>query len=493
MMETPYTEREETMGEEKNVLLTVVHKDEDAQDELVLDISTIWERFKRMFAVWLCLAVGIGSLSGGAAMLLENVILPKEARALIQFSASQSYDVNKIKSPTVMQDALSASGIDMTQLGDFQDAVKIQGVIPNGAYERMSMYYDMLSKNTSDTTTVVNTLLDTQYQVLRYVISFEYSTVNLNQEDGINFLNELLRAYQDYCVLNYNYNTPIGNALSAVDYRDYDYAEAADIFSRMLSNISDYLSNLNQGAGASFRSTETGFTFRDLSRIAALLRDIDLDRLSSYIVIHSVSSYDAETEISYYQWLIEDLTLQRAIERTRLASLTDSIDSYEKDSVIIFTGPDDSMVANSNDVNANYDAMITEKLSTQSRISSYTRSISYYERVIEGFQESGGSSNPEDIERVVHYLETLNEAVNQLIRNVSLTANEYYEMIAFSSQAKTLVPASVGDVSLISALTIKVALLAEALLFAFYVGAACVYGIRDANPPRKEKERKASV
>ena len=491
MMETPYTERGETMGEEKNVLLTVVHKDEDAQDELVVDISIIWKRFKRMFAVWLCLAVGIGSLSGGAALFLQNVILPGEARALIQFSTSQAYDVNKIKSPAVMQDALNASGIDMTQLGSFQNAVKIQGVIPNSAHERMSMYYNMLSPTNSDTT-ILDTLLNTQYQVLRYVISFNYSAMNLSREDGVNLLNELLRAYQDYCVFNYNYNTPMGNALSAIDYHDYDYAEAADIFSRTLSSISDYLSNLNQGSGASFRSTETGFTFRDLSRIAALLRDIDLDRLSSYIVIHSVSSYDAETEISYYQWLIEDLTRQRAIERTRLASLTDSIDSYEKDSVIIFSGPDESMVANSSDVNSNYDAMITEKLSTQSRISSYTRSIGYYERVIEGFQESGASSNPEDIERVLQYLETLSESVNQLMGNISRTANEYYETVAFSSQAKTLVPATVSGAPLISRLAIKLVFAVEALLFLGYAGAACVCGIRDANFPRK-KEEKASL
>lgn len=492
MMETPYTERSETMGEEKNVLLTVVHKDEDTQDELVLDFSAIWERFKRMLVIWLCLAVGIGSLSGGAAMVLQRVILKKEARALIQFSTAQAYDVNKIKSTAVVQDALNASGIPITRLNVFQNAVNIQGVIPNGAYERMSMYYNMLSPNNPDTT-ILDTLLNAQYQISRYVISFNYSAADLNREDGINFLNELLRAYQDYCAFNYNYNTPVGNALSAVDYHDYDYAEAADIFSRTLSNISDYLSNLNQGAGASFRSTETGFTFRDLSRIASLLRDIDLDRLSSYIVIHSVSSYDAETEISYYQWLIEDLTRQRAIERTRLASLTDSIDSYEKDSVIIFTGPDDSMVANSNDVNANYDAMITEKLSTQSRISSYTRSISYYERVIEGFQKSGASSNPEDIERVEQYLETLNESVNQLVGNISRTANEYYKIVAFSSQAKTLVPATAKGVSLISRLTIKIVFAVEALLFMCYAGAACFYGIRDANLSRKKQEEKASL
>lgn len=312
--------------------------------------------------------------------------------------------------------------------------------------------------------------------------------MNMFQEDGIAFLNTLLRAYQDYCALNYNDNVSLKNPLNMIDYHDYDYAEAVNIFSTTLDNISNYLSGLNSGSGASFRSTQTGFTFQDLSRVVSLLRNVDLDRVSSYIIIHSISRYDAETEISYYNWLIENLTRQRTVQRTRLASLSDSIDTYDKDSLIIIASQDGgSVVSGSGDLNANYDAMINEKLSAQATISSCTRSISYYESVIEGFQNSGASSNPADVERVDEYLRILNESVNQLIRNVFLTANEYYEKIAFANEIRVLVPATAEKIPLISSLALKIVLVVEALLFVFYVAYAFVLGIRDSNVLRKKE------
>ena len=227
-----------------------------------------------------------------------------------------------------------------------------------------------------------------------------------------------------------------------------------------------------------------------MSQIASLLRDIDLDRVSSYIVIHSVSAYDADTEISYYEWLIENLTRQRNVERTRLASLTDSIDSYEKDSLVIFSGQENSTASDSEDINHNYDAMITEKLASQARIAAYTRSISYYQSVIEGFQTSGGASGSEEIEQVRQYLEDLNGAIGQLIQNITLTVNDYYQTAAFSNQARTLVPATSESVSLISGTTVKIVLATQGILFLLYFAAACVLGIRESNPVRNEPNRK---
>lgn len=479
------------MTEEKSVLLTVVHKDNDERDELVVDFTAIWRQIKRLFAFWLCLAVGIGSFSGAASLLLQNFVVTKETKALITL-ADNRYDVNKIKSPAVIEDAFNEMGLDVNELKRFQDAVTIHSVIPGDTYERMSMYYNMLEKN-SNATDILDALLNTSYQSSQYVISFDYASADVGAEEGIAFLNQLLRAYQDYCAFHYNYNTPLNNPLNMIDYHEYDYPEAVNIFATALDNISAYLSSLNSGAGASFRSTKTGFTFQDLSRILSVLRDVNLDRISSYIVIHSISTYDAETEISYYEWLIENLTQKRAVERTRLNSLTASIDAYEKDSLIVIASQDGgSVVSGSQSINSNYDDMIERKLAAQASISSYTRSISYYERVIEGFRESGASSNPDDVAKVNEYLGILNDGVNQLIRNVSLTANEYYEKVAFSNEIRVLVPAVVEEIPLISTFAIKLVLVVEFVLFALYLCRAFLLGLRESNTSKKEREENNS-
>lgn len=472
------------MDDEKNVILRIVQDEDKTQDdELTLDFGLIGKCLKRFFALWLCLALALGALSGALTLFAQRVALSGEAKALVE---SDGYDISKIKSPIVIEDALHETESDATSIEGIRNALEIQGVISDSAYERLSMYYSLFSQAPGAATSdLVQTLLDTDYQVSKYIVSFDYGKADMTREDGLDFLNALLRAYQDYCV-SLNSNTTLQNPLSAADYREYDYAEAANIFSNTLNNISSYLSQVSGGYMASaYRSKETGFTFAELSKMASSLKEIDLDRITSYIVIHSVSSNPPARQISYYEWLIESLSQRRAVQRTRMNSLIDSINAYEKDSLVILAGQDGSSVApGMENLNANYDAMIQEELEAQNLISSYNRSISYYEYVIEGFRQAGDNeSAPDDIASVEEYLADLYEKVSELARNVSLTANEYYEQVAFSNQVRILIPAifQISSVSLV-----KIVGVVEALLFLIYASASVILGIRDASPRKRE-------
>ena len=266
----------------------------------------------------------------------------------------------------------------------------------------------------------------------------------------------------------------MGNALSAVDYRDYDYAKAVNIFSTTLNGVSSYLTAVESSATTQFRSTQTGYTFSDLRRIAAMLRNIDLDRTSSYITIHKVSTHDAATEISYYRWRIENIIQQRAVQQTRLNALTDSISAYEKDPVIIAIREGNSVVSPT-DVNKNYDDMISRKMDAQAAVASYSRSISFYERVIEGFQEvsklgEDAWSTPEDIEKVNTYLANLNNKLNDLVENSIATVDEYYSQTAFANRIRILIPATVEEAPVISKMIVYVILASELIVFILILG-----------------------
>lgn len=489
---TSHNERgERQMGEEKNVFLTIMHNDQaDEQDEIRVDFSMIGKHLKRLFALWLSLALGLGCLSGAAGLLLQKSA-DNTAQAIIDISDT-TYDVTKIKSPTVIREVLDEMDLDMLDMEKFQNAVEINGMIPSDSYEQLSMYYDLLEQNSVNPLEIIRSLLNTSYSVSQYVISFHYSDVHLSQKDGIAFLSALLRAYQDYCVKVYRHDVTLSNPLSAISYSEYDYAEAANIFATVLENATTYLSNLENSASGRknsariFRSSETGLTFQDLLRTASLLKGIDLDRLSSYIVIHSVSDEEPETEISYYQWRIEQLEQQQAVQRTRFNSLTDSINSYNKDDILIINGTNgSSMISNPETVNVNYDTMIQERLDAQASIASYTRTIAYFQSVIDGFQNTETASRPEDVQYVKEGLEQLNAKVNELLQNIILTANEYYEDAAFLDVMQVVVPATAKEPPLISTTTVKIVLATEALVFFCYCGVAVMEGLREANP-RKE-------
>ncbi len=486
------TDREERgeyqMGEDKNVFLTIRNDDRVDDGELRVDFGLILKHAKRFFALWLCLAFATGCLSGALGILAQRVLAEHVTRTLI--SAQSGYDITKIKAPSVIEDALDEMGFDVLRAGDFRDALEISGVIPSRAYEKMSMYYDMINKASDLDLSSLNLLLDADYNVSQYIISFDYGAANVSQSEGVAFLDALLRAYRDYCVRVYTHDLSMGSPLGVIDYREYDYAEAANIFSNALDSATSYLSSL-EGVAGSFRSTETGLTFQDLRRTANLLKSIDLDRISSYIVIHSVSENDAETEISYYRWRIEQLEQQRSVQRTRFYALEDSINNYRKDDILIINGVNgNSVVSSPTDVNASYDAMIQEKLDAEAAISASTRTIRYYERVIEGFQNAEGTSKPEDTARVRESLDSLNEKVNQLVSNITRSANEYYETVASADEVRVLIPPTWESAPLITDITVKIVLAVEGLLFLGYLGSACFAGIREANPSKKEQPDK---
>ena len=476
-------ENESRNAEKQNVRLTVINRNED-EDTYEIDLAMVWEEAKRCFAVWLCVAIGVGAISGAVALVAQKYILTESVQSLVSFASGANYDIRKIKSPTVVELAMEDRNMDLRDLEIIRNAIEIKGVIPDRAVDKMSMYYGIMSQGGIN---AVESILDTSYGISRYIISFDYFHTGYSQEEGIDFMNALLRAYQEYFTANYNYNEAMGNTLMAIDYRNYDYAEAINIFSTTLDNLSSYLSSVETSETAAFRSTETGLTFQDIRRTASTIQDNDLDRASSYIMIHSVSANDAPTQIAYYEWLIENLTQKRAVQRTRMASLTNSIENYEKDPVLIAVQDGNSVVTSMEDLNANYDSMITQMLETQATIASYNRSISYYESVIEGFRNASGSS-PRDIEIVEGYLESLNVKMNVLLNDASRTVNEYYERMAFANRIQVLVPATNKPIPIISVLAIKIVVITQFVIICAFGCVAFFKGMRATNSKKEQNE-----
>ena len=221
------------MDDGKNVLLRIVQ--DEPEDELTIDFDIIGKRFKRMLALWLCLALALGALSGACALYLRRSVLEGDTKALVHL-ASGSYDISKIKSPSVIEDALNAMDMETGEVETIRNAIEIKGVIPSKDYERISMYYEV-AKNSSNMD-AVQSLLSEGYYVSEYIVTVHSSQAKMTRTDSLDFLNALLRAYQDYCALNYNSNTVLQNPLNVSDYREYDYAEAANIFRTTLDNIS---------------------------------------------------------------------------------------------------------------------------------------------------------------------------------------------------------------------------------------------------------------
>ena len=476
------------MDDERNIQLTVIRPPEDDENEVRIDLSQIFGYLKRFFVLWLALAVVLGSFTLAVSSWRKNVTYIGDAMALITFTFDDAakglapdgsdLDPAKIQSPTVVESALNTLHMDLGTIDKVRTNLKIEGVMADDSYDRMTLYNNMLAKSTTVNMELIRSLLNTESNATRYIVSFDYLRAGFSRQQGVDLLNAILDSYRQEFEVTYNYNVALGSSLEVVDYADYDYAETITIFTNTLDDIETYLNDLKGSDTAGFRSSATGSSFDDLLLRVSTLRDIDLDQAASYITGNGVTRNGAAREIAHYEWLIDELNRQKAVQDARMASLTESIAAYEKDPVIYISGEDtDTINQDSSDY---YDQLVSDKIDTQNLISRYMRTIRFYQREIEILQSDRAVSQ-QIRDRADEYLESLDQLVKQLLNDVKRTADDYYSKAAFSKTVQVLVPAMAESPSLTSGNLKNAIVISEGLLLVLYLGAAVVKGIKASN------------
>ena len=317
-------------------------------------------------------------------------------------------------------------------------------VLAASAYDRFTMYNNILKKGGNDTLNAGEKLLETSYFPTQFTVYFDYSKTGLSGKEAENVFNTILEKYDDYFYKKYGYNELMGNAVSVISYENYDYAEAVDVFSNSLNILKKFVKQLANEDSTLFRSTETGYTFNDLYSTINTIQSIDLDSISSYIDNNNVTK-NKEKAITYTEYRIESLKRYQTECEEKIEKYGSSIDKYEKDQVIVFGGADD-VDTQAKVASEQYDKMFGQENSVADDLAETKKNINYYETRLENLK-TGKTNSTADAEQVEKDLASLNEKVNQLVDLVSKTSEDYYRTVTFGNAYNILVPASLSAVN----------------------------------------------
>ncbi|MBQ9897848.1 MAG: lipopolysaccharide biosynthesis protein [Ruminococcus sp.] len=499
--------------DERNVNVTIKNES-DEKDEVVISLSGIFKKLRKYFLLWLVTAVVIGGFVFGLNAF--TIIRNKPAlTALISFNyngveqgldpAGGVLDVNTVKNPNVISAALATLGIYdeyASEVEAIRAGIKVIPVTPSDAIDRMTVYQSVMDKATSGNLAAAQALLDTTYYPTQYKVQFSYAETSLSGDKAVEVFNQILESYRDYFYGQYGYNAAVGTSVTVVDYNDYDYAEAVDVFSTTLNALQTYVKQLsveeskyysvsNNGTNnftSHFRSNTTGYTFADLSEAIKTVNDIDLDRISSVITVNNLTKNKADT-IAYYEYRIQQLTRQQTQYTEVLATIQDAIASYEKDTIVVFNGTTDDGSMTSTLASDEYNKLIDQRITTQTNLSSTTQQIAFYTERKTALEKSNSSNDPARIEQLETQFADLHTKVVDLVDSVNATANEYYEKVAFANAYSILVPA-VNSGTAAFATIVKASLtpiiLAEALLLLAYLALAFITAIIAENKKKPE-------
>lgn len=480
--------------DDRNLNITIKNQ-EDKADEVVVSISTVIKKLKKYLFVWIVAAVFFVVASFGYAAITTHVNKP-ELSALVSFSYSgiekglapdgRKFDVNTLKDPSVIKDTLTELDIDQSKLEAIRKGISFKGVIPKDAADRITLYDKILDGNTSGGLQAAEKILDTTYFPTQYFVYFNYNETNLSDKQAVDVLNGMLKQYETYFYKTYGYNEAIGNSVAAIDYQDYDYSEALDVFSDNISTLKRYVKQLSNDDKARFRSAETGYTFDDLYDALDTVQSVDLDRISSYVSVYNLTK-DKDQALAYYEYRIKAMNREQAAYEEELASYEASIASYEKDQIIIFGNGTNDTNTTSSIASEQYDKMIQAKNNIAASLARTKQRVEYYKERQEALQNNPVGSN-EYTETVEANLASVKEKVSKLVDLVKTTSDEYYKSVTFGNAYTILVPAS-NTVSSKLGLIIENAkmplVVLEALAFLVFFGVAFVEALVQDNKKRK--------
>lgn len=438
---------------------------------------------KALFIPWLIAAILTGVASTGLHFFSAEV---DAVTATVSFHYvgiengldpnGCDFDKDDIAGSQIISAALEAEGLSAELLEPIRENIHIGSVVSTNAISSIINHDSIFA---SDSVSWVQDISDTSYYPTRFVISLNYSQTDLSGDQAASLLNTMLEKYSEYFLEIYGYNESVGDQLKSADFENYDYLIALDMLSSDLSSLETYIKTLDSGDTTDFRSAETGYSFSDLSDSANLIRTVDIDTLTSYVLNNGVIN-DKSSILSYYNYRIDNLKRYNKIYEYRLEETISSIESYKKDSIIVYDGLDTgTAISNTTDV---YDKLIQEKIQLQDTISANKKTISDLEERVSIIKKTSAGAAKADKEYVDKKIAGLQEKTSKLADSVKTTADEFFSTRKYHNAMTVTSAASYSATQLLKAAineSIRMIIICELILLIVYLLAAIYFCMHD--------------
>lgn len=438
-----------TENEQKFLNITLKNEEKHEEDEVVISLSAIIRKLKKYFLVWFLVAVILaGTLLGASIAMTTTYVTP--VKALVSFSYDgiekgknpdgTDFHAETLKNPSVVEKALADCGLDRGLLETVRQDIVIGGIYPDDVIDRLTGYQSIFEQasNGASGLTAAREILDTSWTSTRYQVSFKYKEAGISRTDAVQLINSILEHYKEYFYSKYGVNNALGVSLGVTDYKEYDYAEAVDVFSTTLSSLQRYVSSLSSEDKTKFRSSVTGYTFADLNAAIKNVQNLDLAIISSYLTVNNITK-DKERVAAYYNNRIEELKRQQVVYEKQLATIEDSISNYTKDQIMVFG--EGSINTQSTVASDQYDKMIRQRIDVTSELASAIERVNYYEERLAALRKPMIGSQ-DKVAKIEADLDKVNSKTTELIELVEKTAEDYYENVSLANAYSVLVPAN---------------------------------------------------
>ncbi|MCM1135500.1 MAG: hypothetical protein NC400_07980 [Clostridium sp.] len=442
--------------EPRTVILQVEpggEKDYDVID--LVSVAGSMGRKRRLYGYLLVVAVCLGMAAAVASLWVQSLFGGKScATAVIHFSfdgidegrdpSGGLFDVAKLKSTVVINDALKELGWEDEDVEEIRSNLKLEGVIPDSVKQQIAV----INTVAEDAVEYYTTIEDLSYFPSQYTVTL-YRCRGMSGEDTRELLDAILMSYRKYFMDAYANTEVLGLTTEALDIRAYDYLQAADMIENEIDTIQDYV-KAKAAEAPDFRANATGLSFNDLSQAIDAMRRLDLSNFVSFVQANNLTR-DAGVQIDYYNYQIKQYNFDIQELQTQLSHVEKTIESYEKNPVIVMSSQESiTETAQSDEY---YNGLLQQKLELNRQISELNTDLNEAYTMINALNTEEQSSNEEDYAYADSLLDGLVGMAEEWGKLAQQTAEEYFEAELYADAYRISIPAqysafgSIGDLA----------------------------------------------
>ena len=409
-----------------------------------MPVGGLFKTLRKFFLLWLILMMVAALIIGGINIVTDFTNRSISVTVNFSFDGIESghapsgnkFDVNDIRSKTAIKDCLDELGIYNENVDTIYSAISISGNVPADVISRITSYTSMYDTEKIET---AKNMKDLTYYPTQYKITMDCEkTEGMNVSECTKLLNLLSEKYKRTFFDSYGYKKSIEDAVISIDHNDYDYADAVEVFDSNLLSLKNYINELEKTDEVRFRSEASGYTFSDIARSIETLRSEDLEMLSSYITLYSVTK-DKKDLIAKYKFRIEELERSKKQYEEMLEGIRETIEAYQQNTIMIFDRSDadtDTSFVQSSEA---YAELIDREVAAEKNAEEAAQQINKYKKRIDDLESSSKKGSEE---KVKEDFDKLSAKLDTLLSSVRETVNEYYEEVVLKNAYQIISPAS---------------------------------------------------
>ena len=259
--------------------------------------------------------------------------------------------------------------------------------------------------------------------------------------------------------------------------------------------MKNYVDGLSESDNTRFVSSETGYSFSDLSKSIDTLKNEDLDWTLSYIISNNVTKNKTDL-LSYYNYKIKDLERTKENYQEQYDNVSNLVSEYVKTNTVVLGVGNDSQEYSYSQGSKTYDDLVNQKVNLQTEVSSTQSAIDLYKSRIQKLKSAGKKNG--DQGAVEKQLETIFSKIETVLDDVNKTATDYYTNVKLVDACRVTQKANGGSLylstlkdSMHSIFAVELILLGIYFLVAFVFAIKAPEDIESISNSKKNKNKKS--